>query len=324
MAHEKVAQQVWRLTKPPNQSLANQYRDAVTTVLELPPVQRYLTPFERPKRRGGTRTIWPAGKELRLVQQVLAWWLVKNFPHGNDFCYFEGGVLAAVLPHQHATHALVLDLENAFESVRGTAIVDRLRALIPLTVDTAILEATADLLTLDGLARQGCVSTAYAYNLVVAPLDELLKRLCREEKVAAFTRYADNFCFSSPHFLNLKVLERKVTALIEQHGFHLNWACHYAHEPIIFLGTKIWQGKLSLADEKATEMRQRLEGALAEDNPRHHLWQVLGYFNWAKHICGERIPADLLDLFAQYFAKVGRTPATVAEYLAQRQTSRMA
>lgn len=324
MAHETIAQEVWRLTKPPNQSLATKYRRALASVLPLPPGQRYLTPFERPKRRGGTRTIWPAGKELKLVQQVLAWWLVKNFPHGNDFCYFGGGVLAAVLPHQSATHALVMDLENAFESVRGQAIVAQLRVHLPLTVETSVLEAIADLLTLDGLARQGCVSSPYAYNLVMAPLDKELADLCRQERIEAYTRYADNFCFSSAHSLNLRVLARKVTALIERYGFRVNWASHFAHQPIIYLGTKIWHGNLSLADEKATEMKQRLEEDLTEDNPRHHLWQVIGFFGWAKHICGEEIPTDLVDLFAQYFAKVGQTPATVAQYLAQRQTSRMA
>lgn len=309
---------IWELTKPPKESLANTYFSVLYRVLLLPEEKRYQTPFPTPKKSGGYRTIYPAGEELRFVQWVLSQWL-KKFPLGQDYCYLSGGgVLQAVKRHLGATSALVFDLKNAFEHVTANQIVHILQGYNP-NVNGLVLDQIARLLTYQGLVRQGCCSSLYAYNLVIKPLDEQLCQLVQPYYLQALTRYSDNICLSSQASLDFDALEAIVKRLVAENGFEISWMERYQNR-IVYLGTEIRGNRISLAEGKYSEFCDRLEEALASHLPKVYLPEIRGIYNWIHHICGEEIPEDLLHLLVRYFQKVRQIPPSLSNLLARRNT----
>lgn len=310
---------VWELTKPKDKLRALGYKKALSFVISVPDRMAHYHPFYVPKDEG-RRLIFAAQRELQIVQGVLASWIVRSFPLGDDYCYLGGGgVLAAVQEHLQSSFGFVFDLKNAFESVRSRMISRRLKLYLPGR-DEKVVDLIVDLLTVGGKARQGCISTPYVYNLVIKPLDDQLRLLLKQFRLAAYTRYSDNICFSSCQPIDFEELEGQVARFVRGNGFAISWSQRFEDEPVVYLGTQIYRGRLTLAEEKYGEFCYRLLEALGSPTLEIYRAQITGIFNWAHHICGENIPEDLLDLLARYFGKVGKTPASLGEILARRGT----
>ena len=323
MAQKKLIKAVWELTKPVEYFLASRYRRALVYVFSVPKVVRFAQPFYVPKSGGRKRLIIPAEEDLRLVQGVLANWIVKTFPLGDDYCYLgRRGVLAAVRRHRRSGYALVVDLKDAFDSVTAEKIHHWLNFYLP-KVGSEVIKCIVDFLTYQGRAPQGCVSTPYVYNLVTRPLDKGLELLLQQFGLSALTRYSDNICLSSEQPIDLNGLEDQVRRLVRGNGFELSWSHRFVEKPIIYLGTEIYRGQLGLAEEKYGEFLNRLLEAVLSPTPEIYRHQMTGTFNWTHHICGEEIPNDLLSLFARYFGKVGRTPKPLARILSQKKMRKM-
>lgn len=305
----------WELTRPNSRPLASRYWEALNYVISVPKPVRYRPPFYVAKKSGRRRLIVPAEEELLFIQGILAGWIVQEFPSSDDYCYSGQGVLGAVKKHQGSRFAIVFDLKDAFDHITSKKITHWLR-FYKHEVDKVVIGFIVDLLTFRGRAPQGCVSTPYVYNLVVRPLDQLLKLACDQFGLSAITRYSDNICFSSSSVFDFDSLEAQVRRCIRGNGFEISWFRRFADEPIIYLGTQIYQGQLSLEEEKYGEFHYRLLEAVKSPTPEVYRAQVTGIFNWAHHICGENIPEDLLGLLVRYFSKVGRTPKSLAEILA--------
>jgi len=322
LAQKKAVEAVWELTRPRDDFWAGEYRAALDRVVLLPKPKRFRRSFYVDKASGGQRLIVPAGEDLRLVQGVLANWIIKEFPPSSDYCYTGLGVLAAVKRHQRSKFAVVFDLKDAFDQVTAARITHWLQFYRP-GVAEAVVTLIVDLLTINGRAPQGCVSTPYVFNLVARPLDQGLEIVREEFGLNGVTRYSDNVCLSSSRPFDFEALEGQVQRFVRGSGFAVSWSRRFADEPIVYLGTRIYDGRLSLAEEKYGEFCDRLLEAIQSPTPQIYRAQVTGIFNWAHRVCGAEIPMDLLELLARYFGKVGRTPQPLAAILAQKRMRRM-
>lgn len=133
---------LFALTKPRGARLAYVYKEALTTVLELPVDQGQLRSFKRQKKSGGERTITPAARELRIVQYVLSMWLKDNFPKSADYCYTGKGVLSAVIIHRESRYAIVCDLKDAFDHVTWNMIYRKIKLCQPSIEEKVVEEIT--------------------------------------------------------------------------------------------------------------------------------------------------------------------------------------
>jgi len=326
MEKSEVLKIVWELTRPSNLILAQRYLKALDIVVSTPKRQLYNC-FPAPKKNGGNRIIYAAGKDLRIIQSILAYWVVGHFPLGDDYCYHRGrGVFASVKKHQQSKFALVFDLKNAFESITASMIEKRLKACFleaGIQVEEEAIAFIIDLLTVNGRTRQGCVSSPIIYNFVIKPLDEELGSLKNRLGSLVLTRYSDNICFSSAERIDFVRLEREISRIVKDYGFSLSWFKKFEGQPIVYLGTRIWRGKLALAPDKHLDFYDKILEALQSPTPSIYRYQITGILNWAYLVCGEDIPDDLASLFYRYFAKVGRTPKKLAEILSKRQQKKM-
>ena len=317
MISEELLQEVWETTKPRRRSFAQEYLNKLRIVFDTPKALRFWVPFDRVKKSGGTRRIVPAGEDLAFVHYVLSEWLARISPPSKDYCYTGRGVLGCVSEHIGSKCALVVDLKSAFDRVTY----DRLKFALKTrqsNMSDAALDVICDLMTYPVYngkltTPQGCVSTPYAYNLLMLQIDKTLEVVASSFPDLKVTRYSDNICFSSPKPVDLDKLGKRAKAVITANGFDLSWTLKFSEPPFRYLGTRIYTDKILLDEEKYGEYCDLLLDALVSYTPNAYRKQVTGMFVWAKNICGNNIPADMLELFVRYFEKVKAPPESLTK-----------
>ncbi|MEK9146921.1 MAG: reverse transcriptase domain-containing protein, partial [Patescibacteria group bacterium] len=209
LAEPSTTIQLWELTKPMDPRYAAIYLELLQKTVAIPKIERFENPFLRPKKSGGARTIVPAAEPLRTIQYSLSRWIRNNLPQGKDYCYTGLGVKAALEAHRQNSYALVCDLKNAFDQVTAEKINHWFGFYKP-ELKGEPLSLMVDLLTFEDRAPQGCVSSAYAYNVVVSEMDHHLGIIAPQLGIDNWTRYSDNLCFSAKGEFDTKGLEAQV------------------------------------------------------------------------------------------------------------------
>lgn len=304
--------QLWEFTKPTDSQYAAHYLESLQKTVEISKNERFENQFLRPKKSGGSRKIIPAAEPLRTVQYFLSRWIQKNLPQGEDYCYTGLGVKRALQAHQKNSYALVCDLKDAFDQVTTEKIKNWFGFYRPQLKGEA-LDLIVDLLTFEGRAPQGCVSTAYAYNVVVAQMDHHLGIVAGQIGVENWTRYSDNICFSAKNKYDFRELEDQVKRIIKGFGFQLSWAKSYEGN-IEYLGACIDDGKIRVQADKAGEFLDRIYQMMQSCEPESHYRKAVGILNWAKHICGPDVQKEILNAMHLYFSQIGK-PETVEKIM---------
>lgn len=256
LTESSAVRQLWELTQPNDPHNAALYLALLGETVKIPKHERFEEPFLRPKKSGGSRKIIPAAEPLRTIQYFLSRWIQNNLPQGEDYCYTGLGVKRALQAHQENSYALVCDLKDAFDQVTAEKISNWFGFYKP-QLKGKTLDLIVDLLTFEGRAPQGCVSTAYAYNVVVAAMDRHLDIVAGQIGVENWTRYSDNICFSAKNKFDFRELEDQVKRVSGGFGFNLSWAKPY-YGKIEYLGARIDDGKIRVQADKAGEFLDRI------------------------------------------------------------------
>ena len=308
LVESTAVEQLWEFTRPNNPHQATLYRELLHETVKIPKIDRFESPFLRPKKSTGSRKIVPAADPLRTVQYLMSRWIQNNLPQGEDYCYSGLGVKRALEAHEKNSYALVCDLKDAFDQVTEEKITNWFGFYKP-ELKGKPLDLMVDLLTFEGKAPQGCVSSAYAYNVVVAEMDRHLGIIAPQLGVTNWTRYSDNLCFSAKNKFDFEALEAQVKRVATGFGFNLSWTKSYS-ENIEYLGAQISDGIIRISDDKAGEFMDKIYQMLESQSPELHYRRVLGILNWAKHISGPHVQEQLLTVLDTYFRKVNK-PTTV-------------
>lgn len=307
-AEPSGVREFWEMTRPNNPQRAALYLDLLHATLAIPKEQRFEKSFQRPKKSGrGARTITPAAEPLRSTQYFLANWIRDNLPQGQDYCYTGRQVNMALGVHSKNSYALVCDLKDAFDQVTEEKISNWFRFYNP-RLSGEPLEHMVDLLTYKGRAPQGCRSTAFAYNVVVAEMDRHLELIAPNLGVENWTRYSDNICFSAKNGFDNKALEAQVTRVTKGFGFELSWARPYVGN-IEYLGARIQNGKIFIPDEKVGEFADKIFDWLESGDPKTYYYQALGILTWARGLSGPNVNRYLLETLNTYFREIGKPDA---------------
>lgn len=305
LTESSAVRQLWELTQPNNPQQAADYLELLYKTVAIPKHQRFEEPFLKPKKNEGARKIVPAQEPLRTVQYLLSRWICANLPQGEDYCYTGRGVKRALQAHQENSYALVCDLRDAFDQVTTEKIKNWFGFYKP-QLKGKTLDLIVDLLTFEGRAPQGCVSSAYAYNVVASEMDHHLGVVAPQFGVDNWTRYSDNICFSAKEKFDQKALETRVKRVAKGFGFELSWAKPFEGK-IEYLGANIEDGKILVPDEKVGEFADRIFDWLESDDTKAHYHQALGILTWAKTLSGPNVHVFLLEMLETYFRQIGKS-----------------
>jgi hypothetical protein len=153
-------------------------------------------------------------------RQILAWLYARRlaaslYAHG----FVRGRSIATnARPHVGKKVVLRLDLADFFPSTTAEMV---RQALYENGVPTEAAQAVVETCTLEGRLPQGAPTSPFLANLVAARLDVRLAGLVRKWTDGAYTRYADDLCFSSSD-RHLNRLIPPAQRIVEDIGYRLN------------------------------------------------------------------------------------------------------
>lgn len=183
---------------------------------------KYYRKFSIPKKSGLPRELMSPLYSLRIVQKwILREILDKIKPSTNAMAFRKGndfGILAHASKHSHFVFSLCLDLNNFYSSISTKQAFYVFRNIGYNNFASTIL---SHLCTVNGILPQGGICSPSISNLVCRRLDKRLENYCNRRDIA-FSRYADDFCFSCNDKIQLRKCNKIFIDIITDEGFTIN------------------------------------------------------------------------------------------------------
>jgi len=181
---------------------------------------RYYTKFERPKRKGGTRTISASTGRLKTFQRVVLEGILSHFqmPEHVQGCVKGRSAVTNARLHVNKDVVVNIDLCDFF----GTVSFDMVSEIFAkhFLFDEQAAEVFARLTVIGGGLPQGAPTSPAIANIAALKLDADIMRLCQQaltNNEFKYSRYVDDITISGG--TQLIVLIAKIYEIIEQHGF---------------------------------------------------------------------------------------------------------
>lgn len=178
--------------------------------------------FSIPKRSGGFRRIHEPHEPLKSIQLWILRNIIQHQPaHSAATAFIRGrSIKDNAAPHVNRCAVLSLDASEFFDSVRER---DVRVVFSRLGYAPSVVEVLLRCTTLRGGLPQGAPTSPALSNLVMRACDKLLAQFAEANRLA-FTRYADDFTFSSERDPRMWVGRtiREVRAQLGQMGIRLN------------------------------------------------------------------------------------------------------
>lgn len=141
-----------------------------------------------------------------------------------SFAFIKGRTIVGnATPHANKKFILSLDIKDFFNSISIQKAVSAIESAFPWKFRREFIKTIVGASSLDGHLVQGSPLSPTISNIVCLNLDKRILSYCENLKIS-FTRYADDFTFSSNDFdfkKNASFLD-SITRLISEEGFTLN------------------------------------------------------------------------------------------------------
>lgn len=192
---------------------------------------------------------------LRKIHDRFALYLENNFRKSNCYsatAYWRGtSIIRNAQPHKENSSSLCLDAYNAFESVKTKHIFHyllRTGAMLygPYDPDQrAQAWVISRLITYRGKLRKGSPVSPFIFNLLFDRLDDALLEALSFSGIV-YSRYADDFCFSSPENEFPDEVETVIRRVLREHHIVLNEkkTCRSGNGVLEFPGVVVIRGKV--------------------------------------------------------------------------------
>jgi len=200
------------------------------------------------------RTLYIPNKGLSKIQskimcRLLYLLMPKNFYPAT--AYFPGcSVIKNAEYHRDSHSSLVVDIKDAFESVRTKHVYRFLRRRLP-TQSEEVHKLISKLLTYCGRLRLGPSISPKLFNLMMMELDAKILELIKSFPGMVYTRYADDLCFSSSEdWFPVQEIRWRLKSILESYGLRLNVKQKIGrHGNMEFPGVFVTNGRLTATME---------------------------------------------------------------------------
>ena len=190
-----------------------------------------------PRRNGMKREIYAPNSSLKYIQRIIHETLSKMYwPHNAVHGFVsQRSIITNAQNHLGRRYVLNVDLKDFFQTITRSRIIARLKAA-PYELQPPVAVLIGFLAT-DGEGRlpQGSPCSPVIANLIAAPIDSQLKKLCGTLE-CIYTRYADDLTISTdqdpfppqiaryPSALGTVqvVIGEALLDIIEDNGFQVN------------------------------------------------------------------------------------------------------
>ncbi len=201
--------------------------EKISNELSLPPnyVARLVSTashqykrYEIAKRTGGTRTILHPSKRLKALQRWLLANVVDNWPvHSSATAYRKGKtIFDNARVHAQSKYLLRMDLKDFFPSLTIQDMREYLKKRPHLFAgwEREDFESFCRLVFREGRLTIGAPTSPAISNALCFDLDVAISGICQTHSVE-YTRYADDFFFSTREKGVLAKVESEIEALVD-------------------------------------------------------------------------------------------------------------
>ncbi|MDE1163332.1 MAG: retron St85 family RNA-directed DNA polymerase [Acidobacteriaceae bacterium] len=173
--------------------------------------------YQIPKKTGGTRTILHPSKRLKALQRWLLANVIASWPvHPAASAYRKGGtILDNAKVHAKSKYLLRMDLQDFFPSLKMQDLREYAKQRSGLFTNwtSEDFESFGRLIFREGQLTIGAPTSPAVSNALCFDLDVAMNALCQSRGVA-YTRYADDFFFSSTEKGVLAKVQTEIEALV--------------------------------------------------------------------------------------------------------------
>lgn len=173
--------------------------------------------YEIPKKAGGTRTILHPSKRLKALQRWLLANVIEVWPvHPAAMAYRKGQtILDNATVHAKSKYLLRMDLQNFFPSlkIQDMREYSKKRPSLFEGWTSQDFDGFCRLVFREGQLTIGAPTSPAISNVLCFDLDVAISALCQSHGVA-YTRYADDFFFSSSEKGVLAQVQSEVETLV--------------------------------------------------------------------------------------------------------------
>ncbi len=182
--------------------------------------ERFYKKFYIKKKNGTQREILCPSKEMKAFQA----WILRNILEKLNVSDYATGFIKNknisdnVKPHLENRFFLRLDIDNFFPSIEYQKVY---KIFNSIGYNSLISHIFSRISTCYDKLPQGAVTSPYLANIVCLRLDNRISGYVGKFDVV-YTRYADDFIFSSLIDTKLTRIRKFVTRIINEEGFEIN------------------------------------------------------------------------------------------------------
>lgn len=243
--------------------------------------QAYYRPFILKKKSGEDRQILAPRVFLKTIQRyILRSILEPQAIPGYINGFVTGrGIVSNGQAHRGAPFLLNVDLADFFGSVQERTVE---RFFHDLGFSAHVARTLAALCTFQGSLPQGAPTSPYLSNLVFAPVDQDILRLCSQYELT-YSRYADDLTFSSGKKIPRGFLV-ELEAIVGRFGFRINSAKTRFAGPgqARYVTGFVVNEKVHPSRELRRKLRAMFH--MAKRNPRKYRQRAKELLGWASFV----------------------------------------
>lgn len=245
----------------------------------------YYKTITIPKKNGDPRILHAPSFSMKVVQRWIYEEILKKVsvsPSAMAFVEHKNGLLDSANKHKNNMYLLHIDIQDFFDSINK----ERVRKLFyGLGYNSVIVFLLSELCTLDDKLPQGAVTSPALANLICYRLDARLSGLCKKRDVA-YTRYADDMCFSAKDRVTLLKLYPIVLRIVSDEDFVVNERkthyCSYTRR-MSLLGLTINDQSVHVEYERKRKLRAKIYNSIVTGNYSNRL-QIIGTISYIQSI----------------------------------------
>ena len=203
------------------QDLSDHLRLSKELIYRLSKFNNYhYVSFSIDKKNGGQRTIHCPNREMKAVQSWIMSNILQKVKLSDVAMGFreKKGIRENALAHKDSQYILCMDTDDFFPSIKYPMVY---KVFKTIGYNDHVSHILTSLCTCGGVLPQGGVSSPIISNIICIRLDRRLAGYVGKHNVT-YTRYADDFTFSSLSFLRLLRIKKFVERIIYEEGFTLN------------------------------------------------------------------------------------------------------
>jgi retron-type reverse transcriptase len=257
----------------------------------------YYKEYKIPKRDGTKRTILEPCYSMKLIQRWILEEILYKISVSNYSFGFKKGMSNPLKSnaemHKNSLFIFKMDLKNFFPSIQKNKIYF---LYDQLGYNPTMSNMFTNICTINGGLPQGAVTSPYLSNLACARLDNRISKYCSKREII-YTRYADDFTFSSNDKTLLKSIYGMIKKIVEDEGFTVNLAKTHFLTPKgrkTVTGITLSNGEIKAPKEMKRKVRAMIHKAIITGD-YESIEQIKGYIAYISSI-----ESDYLKNVKQY------------------------